>query len=397
MREQEEGSALVGAVLDQRWRLTRLIGAGGLGLVFEAQSLGGGGAFAVKVLREQFCDEPEIVDRFLTEATASARIDHPGVAKVFAAARAEDRTPYLVMELLRGQPLTERMNQGRLPVEQAAPIAHSLLLALVAAHAAGVVHRDLKPDNVFLVRAAAGKVEVKVVDFGLARVMDAVHEAARRTRTGTMLGTPGYMSPEQIRNAKAADARADLWSVGIIFYEMLTGAPAYEADNEFARITKVLSDDPIPIEQAAPQYAHWAPFFAKALARSPEDRFQSATEMAEALRVVASSGQMPVSLQSFESIPTSALLSSMPPSRGEPPGATRMSVEPPTVPRFGRGDTAISAGVAPPGGDSGAPSAVQVVSPAPHKAARVSLALALVLAALALGVGFAAGLAVGRW
>lgn len=395
MRAYEDFSGLVGAVLDQRWRLTRLIGAGGLGLVFEAESLAGEGTVAIKMLREQFCDEPEIVDRFLTEATASARIDHPGVAKVFAAARAADRTPYLVMELLRGQPLTERMNRGRLPVEQAAPIAHSLLLALGAAHAAGVVHRDLKPDNVFLVRDAAGNVEVRVVDFGLARVMDAVHEAARKTRTGTMLGTPGYMSPEQIRNAKAADVRADLWSVGIIFYEMLTGIPAYEADNEFARITKVLSSDPSPIEQVAPQYAHWAPFFAKALAREPENRFQSAAEMAEAVKTVARSGQMPISPQSFESIPTSALLPSQAPPADAYEGG-RVSVEPQTVPRFGRGDTAISAGAPPASTEQSASSAVYVVA-ATSRATRVSLAVALVMTALALGIGFVAGWAASHW
>jgi eukaryotic-like serine/threonine-protein kinase len=395
MRTDENASALIGAVLDQHWRLTRLIGSGGLGLVFEAESLRGEEAVAVKILREQFRDEPEIVDRFLTEATASARIDHPGVAKVFVAARAADQTPYLVMELLRGQPLTTRMNQGRLPVEQAAPIAHNLLLALAAAHAAGVVHRDLKPDNVFLVRDAAGNVEVKVVDFGLARVMDAVHEAARRTRTGMMLGTPGYMSPEQICDVKAADARADLWSVGIIFYEMLTGVPAFEAENEFARITKVLSADPTPIAQVAPQYAHWTPFFAKALARDVNERFQSATEMAEALKTVARSGQMPVSPLSFDAIPASALMPSAPPPASA--AAARLaSTDPLTLPRFGHGDTAISAGAPPSAGQASISSAVRVVSPS-ERGVRVSLVWTLALAVLALGAGFIAGLTAGHW
>ncbi len=390
MPAQDDPNALVGAVLGQRWRLVRHIGSGGLGLVFEAEGVGGEGRRAVKLLRREFCDEPEIVDRFLTEALAGSRIDHPGVTKVYEASRAEDGTPYLVIELLAGQPLSTRMNRGRVPVEQAAPIAHSILDALAAAHAAGVVHRDLKPDNVFLARDAAGSIQVKLLDFGLARVMDAAGGMARKTRTGMTLGTPGYMSPEQVKNSKEADERSDLWSVGIIFYEMLTAKPAFEADNEFARITQVLTSDPIPIEQAAPQYAHWAPFFSRALAREPSERFQSAQEMAAALLAVAREGHMPD--EHFQAIPASTLMpSAPPPSSWSPPAASGASQPPP---RFPHTDTAISAGSVPPPAHTPAP-LVEVVSPT-HHPKRVSLLIALVIAGLALTIGFAVGFVAGR-
>ncbi len=391
MPADDDPQALVGAVLGQRWRLVRHIGSGGLGLVFEAESLGGEGPRAVKLLRREFCEEPAIVDRFLTEALAGARIDHPGVTKVYEAARAEDGTPYLVIELLVGQALSTRMNRGRVPVEQAAPIAHDILDALAAAHAAGVVHRDLKPDNVFLARDASGSVRVKLLDFGLSRVMDAAGGMARKTRTGMLLGTPGYMSPEQVRNTKDADERSDLWSVGIIFYEMLTATLAFQAENEFARITKVLTDDPAPIEQVAPQYAHWAPFFQRALAREPGERFQTATEMAAALMAVAREGHMPE--HHFQAIPASALMPSSPPPSGWMP-QTGMSAASEPPPRFPHTDTAISAGSVPPPGHTPAPM-VEVVSPA-HHPRRISLVIALVIAGLALALGFAVGFLAGK-
>lgn len=391
MPAEDDPKALLGAVLGKRWRLVRHIGSGGLGLVFEAESLEGDGRCAIKLLRREFCDEPQIVERFLTEALAGARIDHPGVTKVYEAARAEDGTPYLVIELLAGQPLSSRMNRGRVPVEHAAPIAHSILDALGAAHAAGVVHRDLKPDNVFLAQQASGTVTVKLLDFGLSRVMDAAGGMARKTRTGMLLGTPGYMSPEQVRNSKDADERSDLWSVGIIFYEMLTATPAFEAENEFARVTQVLTSDPTPIEQAAPQYAHWAPFFRRALAREPAERFQSAQEMAAALMAVAQEGHMPE--HHFQAIPASTLMpSAPPPSAWSQQGGAPVSEAPP--PRFPHTDTAISPGSVAPPAQTPAP-VVQVVSP-PHHPRRVPLVVALAIAALALAVGFLVGFVAGR-
>ncbi len=342
MLDFQEPDELIGAVLDQRWRLTRVLGQGGLAVVYEAESLDGGAPCAVKILRGEFEDKPEIIERFLSELRASARVDHPGIARVFEAVRAADGTPYLVMELLEGAPLSSRMNKGRLPVEQAATITENMLAALAAAHAAGVVHRDLKPGNVYLIGDAVHGSNVKILDFGIALVIDAAGGMKRKTRTGMLLGTPGYMSPEQIRTIKTTDPRADLWSVGIILYEMLSGQRAFEADNEFERITKVLNGEPRPIDQVAPQYAHWVPFFERALAPSVELRFQTAQEMAYAVRSVASGRGMPrPSFSPQPSYPSPTPGSpgqrssappqgSVPPYGSVPPGMPYGSVPPPS-------------------------------------------------------------------
>jgi serine/threonine protein kinase len=372
----DDSAALIGAVLNQRWRLVGLRGEGGVGVVYEVEDLRGHGRRAAKLLRAEFCDEPQIVERFLQEAQTSARINHPGVARVHEAARAEDGTPYLVMDLLTGRPLSAVMNQGRLSVEAAVPILHGLLAALAAAHEAGVVHRDLKPDNVFLSHDAAGRPQVTVLDFGVARVMDVAGGMARKTRTGMLLGTPGYMSPEQIKDVKHADLRADLWGAGVIFYELLTGVLAFDADNDFARITRVLTSEATPIEQVAPQYAHWTPFFRRALAPDPAERFQSALEMDQALLAVARQGRLPAA---GELAAASA--------------AVQSALAPPAGP-FGGSGTAVSAThplSAALARQPGSP-VVQVLQ-APKRGLSGCVVVLLVLTALL--IGFALGLWIG--
>jgi serine/threonine-protein kinase len=398
MSASDDPAALVGAILNQRWRLTRVVGFGGLAVVYEGVGVQGEGAYAVKMLRPEFCGEPSIVERFVNEAAASARVVHPGIARVFEAQRAEDGTPYLVMELLEGQPLSARMNRGRMPVEQAASIAHGILMALGAAHGAGVVHRDLKPDNVFLVRDASGQVLVKVLDFGIARVVDAAGGLGRKTRTGMVLGTPGYMSPEQIKNSKDADHRSDLWAVGLLFYEMLTGVPAFPAENDFARVTAALFSEPSPIQQVAPQYAHWAGFFQRAIARDPAARFQSAQEMAQALWAVAHEGQMPhgevvaIPMSDLGTAPTAP--NAQVPLHAQVPPREVLSAQPGRAGPFGNVNTAISAGpVAAPAEPRPAEPMVQVITPK-RSGVRAWVVAASVLFALLFGFG--CGFLVGR-
>jgi eukaryotic-like serine/threonine-protein kinase len=390
MSASDDPSALVGAVLNQRWRLTRVLGFGGLAVVYEAEGAHGEGKYAIKLLRPEFCGEQPIVERFLNEAVASAKIAHPGIARVFEAQRAEDGTPYLVMELLQGYPLSARMNRGRMPVEQAAPVAHGVLMALGAAHAAGIVHRDLKPDNVFLVQGAAPELTVKLLDFGIARVADAAGGLGRKTRTGMVLGTPGYMSPEQIKNSKDADHRSDLWAVGLLFYEMLTGVPAFQAENDFAKVTAALFSEPTPIQQVAPQYAHWAAFFQRAIAREPLARFQSAQEMAQALWAVAHEGHLPpaegVAIPASEFAPVRQALQMAP---TEP-----VAVNPRPGGPFGNVDTAISAGPATSRAERpAAEPAIQVIT-APKRGIPAWVFAAGVIFALL--VGFACGFLVAR-
>ncbi len=279
---------LIGAVLNGRWRLVRLLGEGGMGAVFEADGPPGVGKRAIKLLHQEYVTEEQILARFFAEAQATRTLNHPNVAQVLETGTAENGTPYLVMELLQGIPVSTYVDQRQvLPPAQAVHIAHGVLQALAAAHGRNIIHRDIKPDNLFLVHDDNGSFLVKVLDFGIAKVMDAAGGMGQKTRTGVLLGTPGYMSPEQIKNSKGVDARADLWSVGIIFYELLTGISPFPADNEFARLTSVLTEEVKPIEQVMPHLSSWSPFVVRALTKDPARRFQSADEMAAALLTAA--------------------------------------------------------------------------------------------------------------
>lgn len=349
---------LVGAVLNRTWRLVRVIGQGGLGLVYEAEGVAGQGRRAVKLLQHEFCDETATVERFLAEAHAGARFDHPGIVKVYEATRAEDGSPYLVMELLQGRPLNQLMNQGRVPLDTALFVVRSLLDAITAAHEGGVIHRDLKPDNVFLVDDPSTAVgfRVSVLDLGLARVMDQAGGMKRKTKTGMMLGTPGYMSPEQIKDVKTSDLRSDLWSIAVIFYELVTGRPAFVAPTEFARMTAALTEPVQPLEQVAPEHVRLSAFFDRALEKEPTRRFQSAAEMRAALEL-AVSGQAPES-----------------------------------QPLFPRTDTAISAGPALNAGTEIGPPSVHVVE-VPRRV--VPLWVVLILCSLFLVLGLVLGYVAG--
>jgi serine/threonine-protein kinase len=176
------------------------------------------------------------------------------------------------------------MEQGTpMAPQQAISLIIEVLQALGMAHARKIVHRDLKPDNLFVVRDAHGNLHAKLLDFGIAKVMDAAGGMGSKTRTGVLLGTPGYMSPEQIKNSKGVDPRSDLWSIGIILYEMLTCQSPFPAENEFARLTSVLTSEARPIEQIAPHLSALSPIFRRVLAKDPNHRFQTAEEMAQAL------------------------------------------------------------------------------------------------------------------
>jgi serine/threonine-protein kinase len=401
----------VGAVLNGRYRLVRLLGEGGMGAVYEAEGVRGEGRCAVKMLHPEFVQEPSIVQRFFAEAQATRALQHPNVARAYDAAIAEDGTPYLVMELLQGMPLATWLENGRaVPPQQAAPIVHGVLTALTVAHAQRIVHRDLKPDNLFLVRDAQGGFLVKVLDFGIAKVMDAAGGMGAKTRTGVLLGTPGYMSPEQIKNAKGVDPRSDLWSVGVILYEMMTGQQPFRADNEFARLTAVLTDEVQPIERVAPHLAAWAPFFRRALAKDPAQRFQTADEMARALVDTARGTAQPAP-QEWRTVALS-----IPPSPDQPPAQPTAPTHVPAT-RPSASDLAAASAVSP---GRTAPSAPLVQLPTHASAYRPvgtpTLAAAQpsvevvdapplqrgvahwvvgVIAFVCLGLGFAAGLLVG--
>jgi eukaryotic-like serine/threonine-protein kinase len=212
---------LLGSVVDQRYEIEALIGEGGMGSVYRVRQLPLGRAFAMKVLRCDLADDPEIRERFLREARTAASVSHPGLVHITDFGYLSDQRPFFVMELLGGLPLRSVLRSGRLTTARAATIARRIAEAMGAAHDVGIVHRDLKPENVHI---AAGDA-VKVVDFGLAV---AVGASQRVTGAGIAFGTPHYMSPEQAMG-EAVDGRADVYALGVLLYEMLTGRVPFDA------------------------------------------------------------------------------------------------------------------------------------------------------------------------
>ena len=275
---------LVGAILSRKYSLRRHIGTGGMGVVYESLDPQDGKPLAVKVLAIDYLSDSDIKSRFVEEGITCQRLIHPNIVRVFDVGTAEDGTPYIVMELLDGVPLSAYTRSGgRVPLTQAGIILQGILAGLGAAHAQGIVHRDLKPENVFLAREPNGAFSAKILDFGIAKVMDAAGGMGNKTRTGVLLGTPAYMSPEQIKNAKDVDARADLWSAGVMLYEMLTGRVAFPAPTEYARLAAVLNTSPPPLEQVDPQLSRLSSFVQLAMQKDRAQRFQTGLEMARAL------------------------------------------------------------------------------------------------------------------
>jgi len=357
---------LVGAILSRKYPLKRVIGSGGMGTVFESTSPDDGRAVAVKILGADYRDDADVKRRFLDEGRTCQRLIHPNIVRVFDVAEAEDGTPYIVMELLDGVPLSAYTRSGvRVPLGQAATILHGILAGLGAAHAQGIVHRDLKPENVVLSREEAGSFTAKILDFGIAKVMDAAGGMGSKTRTGVLLGTPAYMSPEQIKNAKDVDARSDLWSAGVLLYEMLTGRVAFPAPTEYARLSAVLNSTPQPLENVDPQLARLSAFVQLAMQKDRAHRYQSALEMARALAGAMGTDSVAVGPSPLSQLPNI-------PSVWMPMTAATAVASTPTAP-------ATVAAQAPkpivpaevtkgPGGTLASPAGRAVIDPTPHVA-----------------------------
>ena len=276
--------SMLGAVLSSRYRLVRLLGEGGLGAVFEAQDLASAGRCAVKVLRPEYAAERRVRSQFYAEAQTATRLVHPNIARCYGHAPPEEPSSYVVGELVDGASVASYLRPGLAYEAQiAVPIVRGLLSAVAEAHRHGIVHGDIKPANVFLIPRPDGPPVVKLLDFGIARVMEAAGGMMTRTRSGAFLGSPSYMSPEQVRHAGEIGPRSDLWSVGVILYQLLTGREPFVAPTEAATLTLVLSGDPLAVDQGKPELSGWRGFFARALAREPGQRFASAAEMEAAI------------------------------------------------------------------------------------------------------------------
>jgi serine/threonine protein kinase len=273
-----------GTVLDGKYSIVRQVGAGGMGAVYEATHTGIGRKVAIKTLHLVYAGDEQLVERFHREAQMAGSIGHDNICEVTDIGTAEDGSPYLVMPLLAGGPLSDLIEGPELlPVPRLIDIVAQTLSALQAAHEAKIVHRDLKPDNIFVTRIGDRKDFVKLLDFGISKLLDQ-DAVLQLTQTGTVLGTPFYMAPEQAKGAKEIDHRVDLYAIGVILYEALTGVRPFEGDTYNEIMYKIIAEPcPRPTElnpQVPPQLEM---IVLQAMAREPEDRYQDAGEMRRAL------------------------------------------------------------------------------------------------------------------
>ncbi|MFK7986348.1 MAG: serine/threonine-protein kinase [Sandaracinaceae bacterium] len=274
----------LGTLLAGKYRIEKILGQGGMGVVFAATHEWTERPVAVKLLHPQYASDDEIRKRFLREARTAAKLQHDNVVDVLDMGH-EDGAVYLVLEMLHGSPLDE-FGRGSAPLPPEVVVAAMLpvLDALRAAHAAGVVHRDLKPDNIFIHRKGRTVVP-KVVDFGIAKV---VETEASLTSTGALIGTPQYMSPEQASGASDLGPQSDVWSIGVVLYELLSGSLPFEAESMIALLLAVATTDPVPLEDRAPELPPaLIALVMQTLTRDRDVRVASVAEFASRLREVA--------------------------------------------------------------------------------------------------------------
>jgi serine/threonine-protein kinase len=287
-------SSMEGSFIAGRYRLVRRIGEGTMGEVWSAEDERTGQEVAVKLMASALADSAEAKSRFLREARLCARISSTQIAAILDHGVTDEGAPFIVMEHLVGNTLRDRLTEeGFLSVNETSRLLAGLCTALEQAHGAGVVHRDLKPENVFLVGSGDGEC-VKIIDFGVAKAADFVGSAIAATATGDLLGTPCYMSPEQAQGLKTVDHRADLWALGVIAFECMTGVRPFAAKALGPLVAQILVG-PIPVpSQVAPE-ASIAPeidaWMTRALARDPAVRFASAKALGDAFAVAARSAE----------------------------------------------------------------------------------------------------------
>ena len=273
-------------VLVGRYRLDERLGAGGMGSIWRAHHLVLAAPVAVKLIDREAVPDEETLGRFMREAQSAATLRSPHVVQILDYG-VDDKLPFIVMELLDGENLAQRLRRlGTLASGDTARVVTHIGRAIARAHEAGIVHRDLKPENVFLIRNEDEEI-AKVLDFGVAKVsVGALGEEGTRTRTGSILGTPYYMSPEQAQGNKTVDSRSDLWSLGVIAFECLTGKRPFYSDGLGDLVLQIcIRDIPVPSDVASVPLGFDA-WFARAVARDPEARFQTARELTDALREI---------------------------------------------------------------------------------------------------------------
>ena len=279
---------LVGQVIADRYHVVKKLGEGGMGQVYLAEHVKMGRRSAIKVMNPSMVHDPDAVARFNREAANASRITHPNVCAIYDFGETPEGLIYLAMEFIEGEPLTNVLTRDRaLPLERAAGIFLQVAEALQAAHDLSLVHRDLKPDNIMLTRARDGSDVVKVVDFGIAKVVGK-DDSQKVTKTGLVMGTPEFMSPEQLSGDRL-DGRSDVYSLALVLFKMLTGTLPFEGATVQDTMIKRLTDEPASLADARPDLRFPPGLQATidaALARRPADRYQSAAKFADDVAAV---------------------------------------------------------------------------------------------------------------
>jgi len=337
---------LIGKTIGDKYVVRSVLGEGGMGTVFEAEHLTIGRAVAVKVLHPSQARKKDAVRRFHQEARAAGAIGHPNICEVYDLGTLDDGSPYLVMEKLVGETLADRIAaEGGLPFDDVIDTLVQVLSGLVAAHEKGIVHRDIKPENVFLTRRVGCPPVCKLLDFGVSKMIGPLiggkDDDLDLTRTGMVMGTPYYMSPEQARGDRNLDARVDLYACGVILYEALTGRRPFTAANYNALLLQILGGSPKPARAFRPALpAGFDAVLDKALARSREDRYQTANDLQRDLQALRDkhTGTSAAVGEAARAMAVASLFESGPPPP-RPPEPTPSSVE---IPIVVAGDTPLS-------------------------------------------------------
>jgi serine/threonine-protein kinase len=390
----------VGEVLASKYRLAELIGSGGMGHVYRAVNESVGRPVAIKVLRKEHAENAQVVDRFLREARAANLVRHPNVVDVLDIGKEDDGTPFIVQELLVGEDLAKfaARHNGKLPVEDVCDLLLPVIDAVAEAHARGVVHRDIKPDNVFLVKTPRGPVP-KLLDFGISKVRAPDLQA---TEVGMMMGTPAYMAPEQVQGARDADARSDVWGLGVMMFELMSGRMPFDAQDPASLFIAIATKDaPTLLDVKAPVVPAISRVVERCLRRRPDERYPSAAELGRDLRHTMDGTELeptgrrsipPAALAAIAAaaataatLPAASQVPIVVPELGLPKSAASRS--PPSVPSLPtptvdpRGATAMA--------PTPAPAAAPTRAPAPREEAPARARLAP--DALLSGVGLAPG------
>ena len=269
-------------VVAGKYQLIRILGEGGMGEVWEARNIGLDSAVAIKLIRADL-NEDSAAERLVQEARAAARLGHPAIVRVFDVGETHFGDPFIVMERLRGDNMGDLLGtEGRLTAVAAVQILLPIADALATAHIKGIVHRDIKPENIYLAEDETGELQPKLVDFGVAKLENAEVDS-KLTLRGTIVGSPGYLAPEQARGSEAADYRVDIWAFSVVLYELITGVPPFTGGNYNALLRSIVEDNPTPtVEHRAGDAELWS-ILERGLRKDAQERWPSMQEYGRAL------------------------------------------------------------------------------------------------------------------